>query len=94
MIEHQPLEDKGSEELEELLHYINGTDNQKEEQEDKQLSAKAAKRARQKQRKVRSIRNFLSAVFLFSEIECLLCVLKKIFFSFLESVYISSDPIA
>ncbi|XP_071167409.1 protein FAM193A-like isoform X2 [Mytilus edulis] len=51
MIEHQPLEDKGSEELEELLHYINGTDNQKEEQEDKQLSAKAAKRARQKQRK-------------------------------------------
>ncbi|XP_052099365.1 protein FAM193A-like isoform X1 [Mytilus californianus] len=51
MIRDQPLEDKGSEELEELLHYINGTDNHKEEQEDKQLSAKAAKRARQKQRK-------------------------------------------
>ena len=43
-------ENKG---LDELLHFINGTDTQKGETiEEKALSAKAAKRARQKQRKV------------------------------------------
>ena len=44
----EPVEEK--QELDELLHFINGTDTRKEEE--KVLSAKAAKRARQKQRKV------------------------------------------
>lgn len=48
-IEEPTDEDKG---LDELLHFINGTDTTKgETSEEKALSAKAAKRARQKQRK-------------------------------------------
>jgi len=46
---NDPMDTKG---LDELIRFINGTEEQKELSADKSMSTKAAKRARQKQRKV------------------------------------------